>query len=101
MKDYYLSGSTSPRGVQIMEALMVTLRAQIISRAGKKEYAVLPYEEFLKIQEQLQEYEDIRCLREAKEAEGAEPTIGIDELRKDLGIRAPRARPSTKQKPRI
>ena len=63
---------------------MVTLHAQIIKKNGKKEYVVLPYEEFLNIQEQLQEYEDLRCLREAKEAEGDAPTIGINELKKKL-----------------
>ena len=48
---------------------MVSLRAQIIKKNGKKEYAVLPYEEFLKVQEELEDYDDLRCLREAKEAE--------------------------------
>ncbi len=61
---------------------MVSLRAQIIKKNGKKEYAVLPYEEFLKIQEELEDYEDLRCLREAKEAEKEEPTIGLAELKK-------------------
>ena len=64
---------------------MVTLNAQIIKKEGKKEYAVLPYEEFLKIQEELRNYEDLRCLREAKEAEKTAPTIGIDELKKQTG----------------
>ena len=64
---------------------MVTLNAQIIKKEGKKEYAVLPYEEFLKIQEELRNYEDLRCLREAKEAEKTAPTIGIDELKKQIG----------------
>jgi len=30
-------------------------------------------------------YEDLRCLREAKEAEKTAPTIGIDELKKQIG----------------
>ena len=71
---------------------MVVLHAQIIRKDGKKEYAVLPYEEFLKIQEQLQDYEDLRSLREAKEAEKDAPTIGIDELKKKIGARTSRSR---------
>jgi len=63
---------------------MVTLRAQIIKKNGKKEYAVLPYEEFLKVREELQDYEDLRCLREAKETERDTPTIGIDDLKKKI-----------------
>jgi hypothetical protein len=75
---------------------MVVLRAQIIRKGGKKEYAVLPYEEFLKIQEQLQDYEDLRSLREAKEAEKDAPTVGIDELKKKIGARTSRSSRRTK-----
>jgi hypothetical protein len=80
-----------------MEAdIMVNLHPQIIRQDGKKEYAVLPYEEFLKLQERLQDYEDLRSLREAKEAEKDEPTIGIDELKKKIGVRTNRTRRRTK-----
>jgi hypothetical protein len=80
-----------------MEAdIMVNLHPQIIRQDGKKEYAVLPYEEFLKLQERLQDYEDLRSLREAKEAEKDEPTIGIDELKKKIGARTNRTRRRTK-----
>ena len=71
---------------------MVSLRAQIIRRNGKKEYAVLPYDEFLKVQEELADYEDLRCLREAKEAEKDAPTIGMAELKKKIGRRTGRRR---------
>ena len=63
---------------------MVPLNAQIIKREGKKEYAVIPYEEFLKVKEELQNYEDLRCLREAKEFEKNAPTISINELKKKI-----------------
>jgi hypothetical protein len=64
---------------------MVTLHAQIINKDGEKEYIILPYNEFLKLQEELQDYEDLRCLREAKEAERDALTIGVDELKKKMG----------------
>jgi hypothetical protein len=75
---------------------MVTLHAQIIGKNGKKEYAILPYKEFLKVQEQLQDYEDLCSLREAKEAEGDAPTIGIDELKKKIGVRKGHSGPRPK-----
>ena len=56
--------------------------AQIITKNGRGEYAILPYKEFLKLQEQLEDYEDLRCLREAKQAEKDAPTIGMAELKK-------------------
>jgi len=34
----------------------------------KKKFAVIPYEEFLEMQEMLGDYEDLKDLRQAKEA---------------------------------
>jgi hypothetical protein len=62
----------------------MVVNAQIIKKNGKKEYAILPYEEFQKIQEELVSYEDLRCLREAKIVEKDAPTIGISELKKRI-----------------
>jgi len=62
----------------------MVVNAQIIKKNGEKEYAVLPYDEFQKIQEELALYEDLRCLREAKMAEKDAPTIGIAELKKRI-----------------
>jgi len=70
---------------------VVILNPQIIKKNGKKEYAVLSYEEFLKVQEELEDYEDIKCLREAKEAEKDAPTIGMAELKKKIGRRTNRS----------
>lgn len=63
---------------------MIDLHVQIIKNKGRKEYAILPYEEFLQVQEQLEEYEDIRCLREAKEAEKDADPISLTELKKTI-----------------
>ncbi|MCX5804692.1 MAG: type II toxin-antitoxin system Phd/YefM family antitoxin [Proteobacteria bacterium] len=77
---------------------MVTLNAQIIKKEGKKEYAIIPYEEFLKVQEELHNYEDLRCLRKAKEAEINAPTISIDNLKKQIGERTTRPIGSAKKR---
>jgi PHD/YefM family antitoxin component YafN of YafNO toxin-antitoxin module len=69
---------------------MVTLHAQIIKKNGKKDYVVLPYEEFLKVQEELEDYDDLRSLREAKEMEKDAPTIGMAELKKKVRRRTSR-----------
>lgn len=70
----------------------MVVNAQIIKKNGKKEYAVLPYAEFEKIQEELASYDDLRCLRKAKMAEGDAPTIGIAELKKRIAGRTSRSR---------
>ncbi len=68
---------------------MVTLNAQIIKSGSKKEYAVIPYDEFLRVQEERQSYEDLRVPRKAKEDEKNAPAVG-DEIKK--GMKGPTTR---------
>jgi hypothetical protein len=44
------------------------------------------YEEFLKIREELDDYEDLRILRKAKQKESASPTITMKEAKKWLNL---------------
>ena len=53
--------------------------------------AIKKAEEFLKVREELEDYEDLRCLREAKQAEKNSPAIGMDEVRKQIGNRSSRS----------
>ncbi|OGT29558.1 MAG: hypothetical protein A2W28_12330, partial [Gammaproteobacteria bacterium RBG_16_51_14] len=48
---------------------MLTLHPEILVKNGKKRFAVLPYEEFLALQERLADAEDLLELRKAKRAE--------------------------------
>jgi len=77
---------------------MAILHAQVIERNGKKDYVVLPYEEFLKVQEDLEDYDDLRYLREAKVAEKDAPTIGMAELKKKIRRRTNRSTESAKKR---
>ena len=45
---------------------MVPLHPKILEKDGKKEFAVLPYDEFVKIQNELEDFEFLKALREAK-----------------------------------
>jgi hypothetical protein len=74
-----------------MEIAMGIPKAQIIRKNGEKAFAVLPYADFLKIQEDLADYEDLRCLREAKELEKETPTVGLSHLKKSLAGRTNRS----------
>lgn len=62
------------------------INPQILEKNGRKEFVIFPYEDFLKIQEELDNYEDLRSLREAKERERDAPTISLKEAKKQLGI---------------
>lgn len=66
---------------------MIELHPQVIEKDGKKEFAVLPYDEFVRVQEELEDYEDLRQLREAKEQDKEALAITLAELNKELGER--------------
>jgi len=65
---------------------MMDLNPQILEKDGKKEFVILTYEEFLKIQEELDNYEDLRILREAKDKEVDAPTISLKDAKKKLKL---------------
>ena len=65
---------------------MVTLHPNILEQEGRKQFAVLPYNEFLALQEELQDYYDLKELRAAKKAEADAPTLSFDEAKKALGL---------------
>jgi len=65
---------------------MVTLHPNVLEKDGKKAFVVLPYEEYLLIEEELQDFEDIKHLRAAKVQEGNAPSIPLSEAKKELGL---------------
>ena len=56
------------------------LKPQIIKKDGKEEYAVLPYDDYLKIEQILEDYEDLIDLRKAKSETVNEPSIPFSEV---------------------
>ena len=65
---------------------MITLHPSILERDGRKAFAVLPYEEFVKVREELDDYEDLKVLRTAKAEEGAAPVAPLGSVREELKI---------------
>ena len=65
---------------------MVTLHPNILEQEGKKQFVVLPYSEFIALQEELQDFYDLKELREAKKEEGDAPTLSFEEAKKELGL---------------
>lgn len=65
---------------------MGPLHAKILEKDGKKEFVVLPYEEFIQIQEEIEDYEALKALRDAKAEEAGSPAISFDKARKELDI---------------
>ena len=66
---------------------MLKLHAEILVKNGKKQFAVLPYEEFVALQERLADANDLLELRKAKRAEGKKPSIPLADVKRALGLR--------------
>jgi hypothetical protein len=62
------------------------LHPEFLRKDGKPEFVVLPYEEFVAIQEMLEDATDLLELRNAKRDEGGAPTVSLDELRSRFGL---------------
>jgi hypothetical protein len=63
------------------------MKTQIIEKHGKKEFAVIRFKDFLRMQQELEDYRDLRELRRAK----ADPGNGIgrpfEVVAAELGLR--------------
>ena len=62
----------------------MTLHPQILEKEGKKEFVVLPYEEFIQLQEEIEAYEDLKDLRLAKETEKHAPSVSLAAAKKEI-----------------
>jgi PHD/YefM family antitoxin component YafN of YafNO toxin-antitoxin module len=60
-------------------------KVKFLLKNGKKQFAVLPYEEFLALQERLADAEDLLELRKAKRVEGRNRSISLAEVKRQLG----------------
>ncbi|MFB2880413.1 type II toxin-antitoxin system Phd/YefM family antitoxin [Floridanema aerugineum] len=66
--------------------MMIELHPEYLSKNGKKEFVVLPYEEFQALQELLEDLEDLIDLRNAKQEDADKPSISLTEVKKQLGL---------------
>jgi PHD/YefM family antitoxin component YafN of YafNO toxin-antitoxin module len=60
------------------------LNPQIIEKRGRKEFVVLPYEEYQAIEELMEDYMDLIDLREAKAEGQGQPSVPLDEVINEL-----------------
>jgi PHD/YefM family antitoxin component YafN of YafNO toxin-antitoxin module len=66
---------------------MLKLHPEILTKNGKKEFVVLPYEEFVAIQELLADAEDLLELRKAKASQRKKKSIPLADVKRELGMR--------------
>ncbi len=66
---------------------MLKLHPEILVKDGKKQFAVLPYEEFVALQQCLADAEDLLQLRKAKRAEGKKRSTPLADVKRKLRLR--------------
>ncbi len=65
---------------------MIDLHPEIVKKNGRNESVVLPYEEFIALQEWIADAEDLLEIEQAKRTEGHLPRVPLEEIEKDLGL---------------
>lgn len=63
----------------------MSIHPQVIENDGRNEFVVLPYEEFLQMQAEIEDYEDLKTLRDEKAGSHSEPTRSLNAVLKNLG----------------
>ena len=63
---------------------MIKLKPEILHQNGKPQFAVIPYADFLAIQEELEDAACLRILRKAKANEGKRANISLDDVKAHL-----------------
>lgn len=66
--------------------MMIQLNPEFLKKDGKPEFVVLPYAEFLLLQELLADLKDLQDLRQAKLAEQAAPTVSLAAAKQLLNL---------------
>ena len=62
----------------------IKLHPEFLKKKGKIEFVVLPYEEFLTLQQILEDAEDVLTLRAAKAKEKNAPTTPLAKVKKSI-----------------
>jgi hypothetical protein len=75
------------RPVGLGNQMAMELHPKFLTKDGKHQFAILPYEEFLALQELLEEMEDLIALRTTKQAEAAQPSVSLSEVKQMLDRR--------------
>ena len=66
--------------------MILEIHPNYIEKKGKKEFVVISYDEFKRIEETLNDYEDLMELRKVKSKEKDKAAKNIDQVKKELNI---------------
>ncbi len=65
---------------------MIEFHPEFLKKNGKNEFVVLPYEEFVTLQELLEDAEDLLLLQQAKQEDEGKPGVALEEVMKRFAL---------------
>jgi hypothetical protein len=65
----------------------IELHPEFLTKNGRREFAVLRYEEFVELEEWLRDTSDLLEIREKRTTAPEEPNIPLEEVEKEFGLR--------------
>lgn len=63
------------------------MKTQVLEKDGKKEFVVLAWDDYRKIRAMIEDYQDLKALRRAKEEAKGKKTTPFDKAVKSLKLR--------------
>jgi hypothetical protein len=64
----------------------IELHPEFLTKDGRREYAVLRYEEFLELEEWLRDMCDLLEIRDARKERSTEPNVRLEDIEKEFGL---------------
>jgi hypothetical protein len=64
----------------------IQLHPEFLTRDGRREFAVLRYEEFIELEEWLQDVSDLLEIRDARNEIPEEPNVRLEDVEKEFGL---------------
>jgi hypothetical protein len=77
---------------------MTRLHPEILSHKGKRLFVVLPYNEFVALQEQLEDARDLLALRRARKDSAGQPLMSLADVKRRYRITARSSKAPTSQR---
>ena len=65
---------------------MLKLHPNFLKKNGRKEFVILPFDEYERIEELIQDAYDIRAMRQARRKDADKPSLSLAEAKERLGL---------------
>ncbi|HZL37990.1 MAG TPA: hypothetical protein VFC78_21925 [Tepidisphaeraceae bacterium] len=78
---------------------MLKLNPEYLSRNGQRQFVILTIEDFSRLTDALEDAQDLRILRQARDKNKGKPTFTLAQVKRQLAVGPSRKAASTKRTP--